>query len=114
MSGPRALALVSALMSTVLWGHLIWTNVAGGGGDAMPPAIVAGVLFPGIAWAGAVALWRESPFVTLLAGVIGLVPVGLYFLPAPGPMKLLGVAPLLMLLAGIWGIRGLGDLPVEG
>ncbi len=114
MSGPGVLALASALLSTGLWGHLVWTTLAGGSGDAALPAAVAGVLFPGVAWAGAVAAHRESPFVTLLTGVIGFMPVGLYFLPAPGALRFLGVAPLLMIAAGVWGIRRLDDGPEEG
>lgn len=111
--GPGSLAVVSALTSTVVWGYLAWTTALSQGGEALPPALVAAMLFPGIAWAGALAAWRDSPFVTLLTGVIGLMPVGLYFLPAPGALKLIGAAPLLMMVAGIWMIRRLRNEPVE-
>ena len=43
----------------------------------------------------------------MLTGLIGVMPVGLYFLPAPGPLRLIGVAPLLMLAAGVWLVRDL-------
>lgn len=105
--GPGLLATLSALMSVVLWGYLAWTTAVGPGGEAVPPAVVAALLFPGIAWAGALAAWRDAPLVTLITGLIGLMPVGLYFLPAPGLLKLIGVAPLLMLASGIWMIRRL-------
>ncbi|MEK9507327.1 hypothetical protein WI460_03895 [Gemmatimonadota bacterium Y43] len=110
--GPGLLAIVSALTSTAVWGYLAWSTAIVQGGEALPPALVAALLFPGIAWAGALAAWRESPFVTLLTGLIGLVPVGLYFLPAPGALKLIGVAPLVMLVAGVWMVRRMRDEPV--
>ena len=104
---PRGLALASALLSTALWIRLAWTSALSPGGEAFPPALVAAVLFPGIAWTGAVAAFREAPLVTLITGFIGLVPVGLYFLPAPGVLKLIGVAPVLMLAAGVLLVRDL-------
>ena len=104
---PRLLALASAVLSTVVWWRLVWTSALGPGGESIPPAIVAALLFPGLAWAGVVAAQRGAPLVTLLTGLIGLMPVGLYFLPAPGPLRLIGVAPLLMLAAGVWLVRDL-------
>jgi hypothetical protein len=101
------LALVSALLSTAVWWGLVWTSALGPGGESIPPAIVAALLFPGIAWTGFLAAQRGAPLVTLLTGVIGVMPVGLYFLPAPGILRLIGVAPILMLAAGIWLIRDL-------
>ena len=49
----------------------------------------------------------ETLLVTLIAGLVGLFPVGLYFLPAPGALKLIGVAPLLMVAAGVLLVRDL-------
>ncbi len=90
-----------------MWGRLAWISALGPGGEALPPALVAALLFPGVAVAGAVATFRDAPLVTLIAGLVGLVPVGLYFLPAPGPLRLIGVAPLLMLAAAALMIRDL-------
>jgi hypothetical protein len=104
---PRLLALASALVSTAIWWGFVWTSAVGPGGEAIPPAVVAALLFPGLAWTGAVAAQRGAPFVTLLTGIIGLMPVGLYFLPAPGVLKLIGVAPLMMLAAGVLLVRDL-------
>lgn len=105
---PRILASASAVLSTVLWVRLAWTTAVGPGGAAVPPAVIAAMLFPGLAIAGALAAFRDAPFVTLITGLIGLFPVGLYFLPAPGLLRLIGVAPLLMLVAGVLLVRELG------
>lgn len=113
-STPRILAVVSALLSTTLWIRLFWINAAGPGGEAIPPALVAAILFPGVAWTGAVAALRDAPLVTLITGLIGFFPVGLYFLPAPGVLKLLGVAPLLMVGAGALMVRELGREDGDG
>ena len=111
---PRVLAVVSALVSTTLWIRLFWMNAAGPGGEAIPPALVPAILFPGVAWTGAVAALRGAPLVTLITGLIGFFPVGLYFLPAPGLLKLIGVAPLLMVGAGVWMVRELGREDGDG
>lgn len=103
----RLLAALGAVLSAVLWAYLAWRNAVGPGGEAVPPAVVAALLFPGVALTGAVAAWRDAPLVTLIAGVVGLVPVGLYFLPAPGLLKLIGVAPVLTLAAGVILVRDL-------
>ena len=104
---PRLIALVSAVLSTIVWWGLVWTSALGPGGESTPPAIVAALLFPGLAWAGVVAAQRGAALVTLLTGLIGMMPVGLYFLVAPGPLRLIGIAPLLMLAAGVWLVRDL-------
>lgn len=111
---PRALASASAVLSTVLWFRLAWMTAVGPGGAAVPPAVVAALLFPGLAVAGALAAFRDAPLVTVITGLIGLLPVGLYFLPAPGVLRLIGVAPLLMLTAGALLVRELRSRPLDG
>lgn len=103
----RVLASLGAVLSACLWGYLVWTAAVGPGGESVPPALVAALLFPGVALAGALAAWRDAPLVTLIAGLVGMFPVGLYFLPAPGALKLIGVAPLLTLVAGVLLVREL-------
>ncbi len=103
----RILATLGAVLSACLWGTMVWTNAVGPGGESVPPAVVAALLFPGVALAGAVAAWRDAPLVTLIAGLVGMFPVGLYFLPAPGLLKLIGIAPLLTLVAGVLLVREL-------
>ena len=104
---PRLLAAASAVLSTTMWWGFVWMNALGPGGESIPPAIVAALLFPGVAWTGAIAAHRGAPLVTLLTGLIGLLPVGLYFLVSPGVLKLIGVAPLMMFVAGVWLVRDL-------
>ena len=111
---PRLLATASAVLSVVLWFRLAWMTAVGPGGAAVPPAVVAALLFPGLALAGALAAYRDAPLVTFITGLVGLLPVGLYFLPAPGVLRLIGLAPLMMLLAGILLIRDLRSRPSEG
>lgn len=105
----RLLASASALLSVALWVRLAWINALGPGGEAVPPALVAACFFSGVAISGAVAAFRDAPLVTLVTGFIGAFPVGLYFLPAPGVLKLVGVAPLLMVAAGILQLRALRE-----
>lgn len=104
---PRLLATASAVLSVILWTRLAWMTAVGPGGAAVPPAVVAALLFPGLAITGALAAYRDAPLVTFITGLIGLLPVGLYFLPAPGVLRLIGLAPLLMLVAGVLLIRDL-------
>jgi hypothetical protein len=75
--------------------------------------VIAALLFPGLALTGALAAFRDAPLVTLITGLIGLLPVGLYFLPAPGVLRLIGIAPLMMLLAGILLVRELRARPLD-
>jgi len=102
----RMLAFVSAGLSTWLWLRLAFFPPAGPGGLADmgsggPPAWVVAALFTGVAWSGAVATFRHAPLVTVIVGFISLVPVGLVFVGAPGAFRLLSVAPLMMLGAGL-------------
>jgi hypothetical protein len=46
-----------------------------------------------------------------VVGVISLLPVGTFFLLAPGLLRLIGVAPLLMIAAAILLLRGLREGP---
>ncbi len=108
---PRLLATASAVLSVILWVRLAWMTAVGPGGAAVPPAVVAALLFPGLAVTGALAAYRDAPLVTFITGLIGLLPVGLYFLPAPGVLRLIGLAPLMMLLAGVLLIRDLRARP---
>jgi hypothetical protein len=101
------------VLSAVLWFRLAWTTAVGLGGAAVPPAVVAALLFPGLALTGALAAFRDAPLVTLITGLIGLLPVGLYFLPAPGVLRLIGLAPLMMILAGGLLIRELRSRPLD-
>lgn len=110
---PRLLATASAILSVVLWLRLAWTTAVGPGGAAVPPAVVGALLFSGLATTGALAAFRDAPLVTLITGLIALFPVGLYFLPAPGVLRLIGIAPLMMLLAGVLLLRELRARPPD-
>jgi hypothetical protein len=110
-SFARALALVAALLSSAVWIWLVWLSPYAPGGEGGPPSWIASVLFPGLAWAGAIAAFRDAPVVLGVVGVISLVPVGTFFLLAPGVLRLIGVAPLLMIAAAILLLRGLREGP---
>lgn len=94
--------VLAALLSTGMWLWLVRLGPLAGGGMGGPPSWLAAILFPGLAWAGALAAFRDAPLVVGLAGLISLVPVGLFFLAAPGVLRLIGVPPLLMLAAALF------------
>jgi hypothetical protein len=105
----RGLSLIAALLSVTVWGWLGWSSLTGAPLETVPPVLIGCLLFPGLAIAGARSTWVDAPLVTGITGLIGLVPVGLYFLVAPGWLKLIGVPPLLLLAAAglmLWGERG--------
>lgn len=97
----RLLGVVAALLSAGGWGWLAWSSITGAPSETVPPVVVAALLFPGIALAGARATFGDAPLVTGVCGLISLVPVGLYFLVAPGLLRLLGVPPVLLLAAAV-------------
>lgn len=99
LRSARLLAVAAALLSVGGWAWLAWKSLTGAPGETVPPVAVAALLFPGIALAGARGTFTDAPLVTGVCGFISLVPVGLYFLVAPGPLRLLGVPPLLLLAA---------------
>jgi hypothetical protein len=101
----RLLAVAAFLLSVGGWGWLAWNTLAGAPEEVLPPLVVAAVLFPGIALAGARATFSDAPLVTGVCGLISLVPVGAYFLLAPGSLRLLGVPPLLLLAASVLLLR---------
>lgn len=109
----RALALASATVSTLTWSWLVFFSPLTEGTEALPPAWVAAALFVGIAWAGVGGAFRDAPLVTGLVGFISLVPVGVYFLIAPWPLRLLGVAPLLMIAAAVLVLKAPASAPED-
>jgi hypothetical protein len=104
----RLLAVLALLLSIGGWGWLAWNSVTGAPDETVPPVVVAALLFPGIALAGARAAFTDAALVTGVCGLISLVPVGIYFLLAPGPLRLLGVPPLLLLAAAVLMVAGGG------
>ena len=97
----RLIAVVAFLLSAGGWAWVAWNTLTVAPEETLPPVIVAALLFPGIALAGARATFSDAPLVTGVCGLISLVPVGLYFLLAPGLLRLLGVPPLLLLAAAV-------------
>lgn len=105
MKSARVLATLAALLSVGVWGWLGVASLTGAPSETVPPVLIGCLLFPGLAIAGARASWSDAAFVTGITGFISLVPVGLYFLVAPGPLRLIGLPPLLLLAAAVLMLR---------
>ena len=95
----RGVGTLAAGVSIALWGWLGWSTLTGAPSETVPPVLIGCLLFPGLAIAGARGTYADAPLVTGITGLIGFFPVGLYFLVAPGWLRLIAVPPLLLLLA---------------
>ena len=107
----RALAFLCALALVGFWiRFLLETFASATGGVPAPGAFVVTMIFAGIALAGGVAALRDAPAAVALAGLLSLIPVGLYLMLFPGTTRWIGVLDACMLVSGVILMR---RFPVE-
>jgi hypothetical protein len=70
-----------------------------------PPVWLVWGIFTSLAAAGAATAVRGAPGLTALVGFVSLVPVGLFLLAAPGLLRWIGVLDVILLGAGLVGLR---------
>ena len=113
----RALILLAALALVVLWVDLAVRGPAPGAvrpdvsaDAALPPVALGVAIFSALAVVAAGAAFRGAPIIVALAGLISLVPVGLYTLLLPWPHRAIGLLDGVLVLAGVVLLRtGAGD-----
>jgi len=101
MSGSYALGSAAAGAATILWlVFLFWNPYR----QTDSQGAVISVIMCVISLLALGAALLEAPVAMLLFGGVALVPVGLYLLLTPGIFAFIGVADIVVVLAGIWAL----------
>lgn len=116
-SVSRGAAVAAGLGTTALWAFVAFDGPQGGLAIAVGPSFwVAWMTFTALGLVAAAGALLRAPLVTLVAGFVSLVPVGLYFLVLPGVFRWIGLLDVLLVVAaGItWaGVRGADGASAE-
>lgn len=100
-AAARGLGTVCGLVAAGTWLWLWIDEPWGELGIAVPAAALVTAIFVGLALAGVAAAVQDVPIVLLLTGLFSLVPVGIYFLLAPGFLPIVGWSDVGLLASGI-------------
>ncbi|MBI5878070.1 MAG: hypothetical protein HZB53_10480 [Chloroflexi bacterium] len=100
MNAARAATVALLLATIALWAAFVAFNPF----DASaltPESVAVALVMAALAAAGLVAVARNRPGFLVLTSAASFLPVGLYLLGVPSVFRLIGVANLLCLLAGL-------------
>lgn len=101
----RALGALAAVALIVLWVFLVRYLFQQSGSQPAPAVLMLPLLFFSLAaWAGVAAL-RGDPTIMIVAGVLSLVPVGLFLLFMPGFARWIGILDLSIIAMGVILLR---------
>lgn len=99
-AGARLLGALSGAGAAGAWLWLWVGRPWGELGIATPAAALVTAIFAGMALAGLGAALKDVPVVLALVGLFSLLPVGTYFLVAPGYLPVIGWCDVGMLVSG--------------